>query len=285
MKNVLWLAALSLGMALTLSAGAADEKPTNLARNGDAETGTLDNWAGFDKAVTEGVHSGKFCFERKAYAPIQSADLIPIKPEKTYTLSGWFRSIGKEPSMIYFGYIPCDENKQVIEPQMVNPVAGTETTLFADTKRGDKVVKIASGAKWQALPYAFIAFDADDSGNYTDLPNRRLSSMGILKAEDKGQYWELQLQEVCGQEYAAGTKVREHLAGATYIYNAAPGMGINPTWGCCTGVIKGVAKSGIPMDHWWPGTKYARILILANHVQKDTADLLVDDIVLTESDK
>ncbi len=267
------------------SVPADDQKPAGLVKNGDAENGTLENWKGFDKAVAEGVHAGKFCFERKGDAIVQSVEMVPINPDKIYTLTGWFRSAGKEPSTVYFGYTPFDAQKQWIEPQFVNPIAGTETTLFADTKRSDTTVKIADGGKWQVTPWAYIAFDVDASGNYVDLPNRRLSNMGVLKVENKGQYWEVQLKEACGQEYAAGTKIRLHMAGAVHIYNVLSGNGVNTNWASASATIKGVVKSGIPMDHFWPGTKYVQILILANYAQKDTADLLVDDIALTESDK
>jgi len=269
-------AVLALGRA-TCAADTTD----NMVNNGDAETGTLGNWKGFDKVVSEGAHSGKYCFSRKGYAVVTSKELMPVDPRKTYVLSGWFKSVGQGQSLIYLGYVPLDEKKKVILPDYVTYIPGTETTLAEDCRKDDTVIKIVNGAKWISGQYMRIAFDVDDSGQRGDLPNANISSRNITKVENKDDYWAVSLKAKCGRAYPAGTKVREHKSGATFIYNAASRKPVPSEWKQFTGRIKGLGKSGVTYKQWWPGTKYAQVLILANFMQGKEFEVLVDDISVT----
>lgn len=283
------VAALAIGIGLGQFA-VAQEGAANLVKNGDAEMGTLDNWAGFAKVVSEGAHSGKHCFSVAGSAQVLSKEFIPIDTSKTYVVTGWFKSTGKAPSHVYLGVAPFDEKKQPIRPYHVFCIAGTETTLAEACKPEDTVLKIANGAKWKTVPYACVAFDVDDSGQLKDLPNRNLSNtavpgFGVENVEDKGGYWAVQLKTKCGRAYPAGTKVREHISSATYIYSAASRKPVPLAWTEFKGQIKGVAKGDLPMNQWWPGTKYAKLLILANFEQGADFSLLADDLALTPVEK
>lgn len=275
---------LSLVLMLTPAAGFAQEA-ANLVKNGGAEAGTLDNWHNFSKVVSEAPHSGKFCFLRQGDAMVSSRELIPIDPSKTYVLTGWFKSVGKKPSRIYLGCFLYDARKTRICPHEVQCIAGTETTLVEACKKEDTVLKIADGAKWTTKGRSCVAFEVDDSGNYADLPNRKTTNFGITKIENKGDHWEVHLAKKCNLAYPAGTKVRKHVGGS-WMYSAAAAANVPAKWTQYTGPIKGVATQGAPTGQWWPGTKYVRILLLANHgpTGKD-AELLVDDISMTISDE
>ncbi|MBM4045063.1 MAG: hypothetical protein FJ279_08115 [Planctomycetes bacterium] len=279
------VATLTLGVALGQLASAQ-----SLVKNGDAETGTLDNWVGFTKVVAEGAHSGKHCFSVTGAVQVMSKEFIPIDTSKTYVVTGWFKSAGKAPSQIYLGVAPFDEKKESIYPYHVFRIAGTETTLADACKPEDTVLKIANGAKWNTEPYTCVAFDVDDSGQLKDLPNRNLSNanvpgIGVEKVENKGGHWAVQLKGKCGRAYPAGTKVREHVSGATYMYSAAARKPVPMAWTEFKGQIKGVAKGDLPADQWWPGTKYAKLLILANFEQGAEFSLLADDLTLTAVEK
>ena len=232
--NGMVLAALALVVVLGQSA-AAQGQQANLVKNGDAETGTLDNWDGFAKVVSEGAHSGKHCFSVANSVQVMSKEFIPIDTTKTYVVTGWFKSTGKAPSQIYLGCAPFDEKKESIYPYHVFCIAGTETTLAEACKAEDTVLKIANGAKWNTAPYTCVAFDVDDSGQLKDLPNRNLSiyvdpGIGVEKVENKGGHWAVQLKAKCGRAYPAGTKVREHVSGATYMYSAASRKPVPTAW-------------------------------------------------------
>lgn len=277
------LGVLALVMILAPTVPAAEE--ANLIKNGDAETGSLDNWGGFTGVVSEDVHGGNHCFSRRGNGTVLSRELIPIDPGKTYTITGWCKSVGTGPSKLYFGCAPCDENRKAIPPEHVICIPGSETTLFEACDKADTVIKIANGEKWQLIVHGRIAFEVDDSGNYEDLPNGKLSSSGMTKVENKGDHWEVHLKKPCGQSYAAGTKIREHISGGTYMYSAASNTKVPMEWTQYTAKIKGEAKHGYSGTQWRRGTKYARIMLLANYQQKKEFELLVDDISMTASDE
>ena len=270
-------------LAALVSVATAADEPVNLVKNGDAETGTTENWTNFTKVVSEGAHGGQHCFSRVGRTTILSKEPIPIDPEKTYVLTGWFKRTSKEPTYVYLGYRPLDEKKRQIAPVHVTALPGTETTLVEACKKDDTVLKVADASKWKTHKHRVVAFDIDDSGAFADLPNRNVTGYGITKLENKGDHWEIHLKKKCGRVYPAGTKIRCQSSGGTYIYNAAAYKDPGTEWKQFTGRIKGVAKQGAPSTAWWPGTKYAQILILANYGSKKGDEVLVDDISMTEA--
>jgi len=196
-------------------------------------------------------------------------------------LTGWFKSAGAAPGLIYFGYAPLDKKKQGIGSYHVLCAAGTETTLAEPCKKEDTVIKVTTGSKWKTGIHYCVAFEADDSGQFTDLPNRKVTGLGVTRVENQGDCWAVHLKRKCGRSCPAGTKVREQQASNTFLYNAASRKPAGMEWTQFTGRIKGVAKTGIPVNQWWPGTKYAQILILANFNQGKEFELMVDDVTLT----
>ena len=255
---------------------------TNLIKNGNAESGNNANWSKTVRMSSGSQHGGKYCFKRAGFIKVFSSQLIPVQQSKIYTLSGWFRSIGKIKSKIYFGYVPYDADKQQIFPRHVGVIPETETTLVEACKPEDKILKIKDGRKWKKLKFACVAFEVDNSGKYKDLPNRNVTQLGIKKISRGKGFWEVHLNKACGKAYPADTPVREHNSGGTYIYNAANNRIVPEKWTQYTNAINGWwAKSGISSEKWWAGTKYVRIMIMVNYGQKNTARLLWDDLSLT----
>ncbi|MBU0477067.1 LamG domain-containing protein [bacterium] len=256
-----------------------------LLENRGAEEGTTDHWSGFDGVTADTTHSGTYAFYHDLTGSALGIDYIEIDTtNKTYYLSGWAKAYGGDGSVgkLYLGYIPYDENKVQIGPQHVLPyAAGTETTLYEACGTDSTIIKIVDGTNWGVYIYACVAFDVDDSGSYNDLPNRNVSNYNITRVEDMGIYWEVEFNTTCGQSYSAGTKVREHKAGSTYIYNAASNADVDTgVWTEYSGTITGELVSGIsPVTQWWSGTKYARVIMLLNS-GKPTHSMVVDDFSL-----
>lgn len=258
---------------------------TNLVKDGDAESGTLAHWKGFNKVASEAPHSGKFCFSCRNNRHVIGKEFLPIDPNKTTTLTGWFKSAGATKSRLYFGYALYDAEKKLILSRQVNCVPGTETTLAEACAKDDMVVKIATGSKWTLSSNACVAFAVDDSGEYADLPNRKLSGTGITKVENKGDHWEVHLKKKCDQAYPVGTKIREHVAITGYAYTAASSKHVPQEWTQYSGIINSMSKNSSPKKQWWPGTRYVKIVLLANYQQRKDTELHVDDMSMTVSDK
>ena len=255
----------------------------NLVKNGDAETGSITNWPKDVKLSEDSPHGGNYCFKVLGYKTVFTSELIPIEEGKVYTLTGWFKSTGAIRSKIYFGYAPYDEKKRLIGPSHVDFYPKSETSLVEACKKGDMILKIKDGNGWKTSSYGCVAFEIDGSGKYSDLPNRNLSSFGIKEVVAKENFWEVHLAKPCVKAYPAGTLVREHKSAGGYIYNAAFGKIVPDEWTKYTGIIKEWAKHGCSATKWWAGTKYVKILIIANYGQKKDAELLFDDITLTAS--
>jgi len=280
MKIMKLLLVVAVGAFLFLG-GMTSYAQENLIKNGDAETGNITNWSKTVKLSEGSPHGGNYCFKVLNQKSPRSSQLIPIEEGKTYTLTGWFKSTGAIKSKIYFGYAPYDENKQPISAFHVTVYPKSETTLVEACKKGDMILKIKDGNGWKTSSYGCVAFEIDGSGKYSDLPNRNLSPYGIKEVVAKENFWEVHLAKPCGKEYPEGTLVREHRSGNGYIYNAASGKIVPDEWTKYTGIIKEWAKYGCSATKWWAGTKYVKILILANYGQKKDAELLFDDITLT----
>jgi hypothetical protein len=220
----------------------------------------------------------KLCFPCKGPTTIKGSEWITVDPIKRYTLTGWFKSVGKEPSNLYFGYMCFDADKRLIAPEHVSVVGATETTLYEDCKKEDTLLKVAHAFKWKEDPHACIAFEVDDSGKYADLPNRNLSGFGIIKLEEKDGYWEVRLNEPCGRAYPAGTKVREHFAGPAYLYCAASAQSVPAEWTQYSGSVTGLSVAGAGNARWWQGTKYAKLVLLLNSEQNEDCIVLVGSL-------
>jgi len=244
--------------------------------NGDAEKGTTGGFSPITDVSTD-AYSGAYSFKRDGYTTILSNNLIPIDELRNYQLEGWFKSIGTTNSILYFGFAPYDGNKEFISRNTVNPILGTETELYESILEGQNIVKInsckdASGnIKWISNSlYEHMAFNIKD--NYEDLPNRDLSNIDIIGVTDFGSYCEVKFKTSVGKSYPAGTRVREHAWSENYIYCGAGGAIIPNTWtkypiiaSNCN--VKGIRAAGSNCGYevWWKGTKYAKVLMLANY--------------------
>ena len=206
--------------------------------------------------------------EIKGVKWIFSKEAIKIEPDKTFKLSGSFKKTGNAPTgeVFYLGFCPLDKNKQVIQAYSVNVIPDTDTELTTAIAKGDKVLKVKNAENWKTESYIFPAFKTEPS--YSDLPNSNVALVSLTKIEKKTDCYEVTLSSPYnGDEYPAGTKVRQHAAGGYMYVIVERGM---DDWVSVDGQVKGRAKSGAPADKWWPGCEYVRIIAGANnHDMKD----------------
>jgi hypothetical protein len=238
-------------------------------------------WNGKGTNLTEPAAKDGNSLLLKGNGIVFSKAIVSIDPAKTYQVSGFFKAVpGSKEGRFYLGVQPFTSDNVWIPPCQVNPVAGTDTELTEPCKPEDKVIKIKSGSGWEQGPFYFIAFNTDNSGSYTDLPNSTLSKIGFIKVENKGAVTEVTLKSPCGQEFPAGTKVRVHRDGSTFMYAASANNILAPAeWTELKGVIKGENPSGVKTGVWHKGTRNAKIIILG--VSPDL-ELLFKDVKLEE---
>jgi len=211
---------------------------------------------------------------------IISKKFTPVKAGQKYILSGSFKSLGKSPSKIYYGFICYDKKKQQISTFHSNVITNSATVLAKACKKGDKTLVIKANKKWKKGRYA-VAFNAKD--NFSDLPNREIVYR-VVKVIPKGADMELQFSAPVKKAYPAGTKVRMHSSSyGSYIYTAACGTAMPKTWKVC----KGSATLGKPGQMGWnilrPGTAFVKVVILPNYAKKKDEKLAFKDLKLTVS--
>ena len=203
-----------------------------------------------------------------AFTNLFSKQVIKIDPAKKYRISGEFCLKGGKPVSLFFGFIPYDKNKAQV---LANTVLGnnkTLTTVAADAKKGDKVIKVKDASKWNVKSqYSYIVFNAAE--DYSDLPNRNSVRTAVPNAKQAGEVWEITLKTPLKADIAAGTAVRQHFDGGTYIYTAGSFKTLG-VWKTRTGTISGIAASGAPSNKFWKGTETVRVLILALNGDKQS---------------
>jgi hypothetical protein len=264
------------GVATLVSVFAYAEESKNLLVNGNASDG-LNNWENIGKVVDGGPDGAK-CFEVTGSKCIYSSELIPVDTNSSYQLIGWFKSGNDKENQVYVGLRLLDANKHLIDSTSVTVLAKSETDLSADAKKGDTVIKIKNASAWEPFfqnKYLTIAFDADDSGEYKDLPNYKCYN--ITNLEKKNDLWEASLAKPLSADFTAGTKVRAHQTSGHYMYAFAMKKNLSD-WTKYNGIIKPMVKSGSPGQTFWAGTKYVQVLILANWGQKDNETLLFSNL-------
>jgi hypothetical protein len=261
----------------------------NLLKNGDAETGDTSGWIGFaSTAATTHEGANAFVLDGEKGGPTAlSVALISVDPNARYELSGFFMS-EEGTANVYLGFDCYDADKRQIASEQVTPIPGTETELREAANKGNKVLKIKNGSAWAfdpawTPPYGVVAFEVDASGACSDLPNRKLSPMGITAIRQVGGQWEVELANPMDADYPAGTKVREQRAEGAYQWLLAKDVGSQ--WVELKGAMSGESTAGQEPGKFWPGTRFVRVAIVnLNDKSNENPKVLVDDVVLHQAE-
>lgn len=81
--------------------------------------------------------------------------------------------------------------------------------------KGAKSLTVKDASKWKKGKHDYVAFNAKN--DMSDIPNFELAGK-ITKIEKTGDVYTISFARPLRKAYPAGTKVRQHRAGGTYIY-------------------------------------------------------------------
>ena len=118
---------------------------------------------------------------------VETKELIRIDPRKKYRLSAEIETA--VPAEYYIGLIPYDGERRQIESVHFHIRPGTETTLLKLCKVQDTVLLVDNASKWVPGKGSAVVFDADDSGNYNDLPNFNIAREVVSKTKQPDGSW------------------------------------------------------------------------------------------------
>ena len=164
------------------------------------------------------------------YLAVKSKKMIPIEAGKKYVFSGEFRMINtpaKAP-ILYFGFFPMTADGKEISYLSVTSAAKNLAEVAKDVKVGDTSITLKGAESWKPSVYHRIVFNARE--DKSDLPNFDIAPIPDwtkLKKNADGTievFFKKPLTKAC----AAGTKVRLHSAGASYVYAGSRKM--NNEW-------------------------------------------------------
>ena len=212
---------------------------------------------------------------------LRSQTPFAVDPAKKYTVSGEFRFPGTTPGAFYLGLMPLNEKNRPISPENIHVIPGTETTLAAPAAAGDKSIKVADAEKWDnKRSYCAVAFDVKD--DCADLPNMVCAGMKQGSLKKNGNVWEIELAKPLAKAFAAGTRVRQHLSGGTFIYSTLRRKkDITGDWQKFSGTITGLTKNTRSDSKFWPGTAKAYVIVLTTGGSDDSVlefrDLKVEE--------
>ena len=212
------------------------------------------------KQVTQGENS--LSVKGKGFY-LFSAKTLTLDPEKKYKISGEFRlSEGEGGGNLYLGFAPYDANGKPIRAVSVNAAPKTDTVVAKAAAAGDTVIYVKDASKWDAkTAFGYIAFDTKP--DYSDLPNNDLIAVPKGGFEQEGDLWKVTLKTPLSKEIAEGTNVRQHRAGAAYIYTAHKAGIPQGEWITLSGTTAGKASEfGTSRFKLWAGTASVRVLIM-----------------------
>lgn len=168
---------------------------------------------GGSSIYTAEAASGSACYLSKGPARLTTLKRVAIKPHQKYQASLKVKAIGSAPAELYASWVCYDENGKIIPSHAFHSVPNSMSELAAPVKKGDKVIKIKSNAKWKAHGAYRVAFNAKDDSS--DLPNNDVAG-NITKVTANGDIMEVTLSTPAPVDCEKGSKVRIHLAGGDF---------------------------------------------------------------------
>lgn len=235
-------------------------------------------------SVTLETSGGDTFYQRAGQATITSSRLIPVDTEKSYRIQGRFRSAGQNQSRLYYGLVPYDEHGERIDVWQVRRF-GTDGVI--SDYDSSSITTTTSMSGWQEPTTAgymrHLAF-------YFDGETNRLPDI-VLRDNTNGQYTETSgnvitlsaglPSSVTDQIVLGTTIVKNHANGGSYIYCGASNVLVPHEWTeYGKDNLTGEVFSG--SSTFWTGTRYVRLLLLANHQQSSDHVLQIDELFFEE---
>jgi hypothetical protein len=157
-----------------------------------------------------------FATTPKSYPVYSLKKKIKVDPAKKYKVSAKVKQLGENPALVYIGFIPYDAKGRVIDPKCgSNNTKGSLTALTAPIAKGATTLTVKDASKWKKGNHHYVALNAKE--DMSDIPNFELAGV-ITKIEKTGDVYTISFKTPLGKAYPAGTTVRQHRSGGTYIY-------------------------------------------------------------------
>lgn len=164
------------------------------------------------------------------YSQIRSKEFIPVTAGKKYVVSGEFRLVDPPANLptLYFGFFPYTADNKMIPFVSIYPIYKKLLVLAKDVKAGDKSIVLKEFAIERPAIHGRFVFNAKE--DKSDLPNFDVTPAADwtkTKRNADGTV-EVTFKGAINKSYPAGTVLRLHTAGSSYVY--AGGRKIGSEW-------------------------------------------------------
>ena len=207
----------SIILGVALLAGSLLAEEPNLLKNGDFSMGPV-NWVTTGEVVEE-KEAGALKLDAKNNRAI-SRQPIPVEPGASYRISAVI-SADKPLNQVLIGLIPLDaRNRQIVFRNADGALFNTQTTLAEPFEKGTNTLALAENPVWQEVwnkkKAHNVAFNVKE--DKSDLPNFTLMQIKNIATENGKTIVTLRIPTKVA--YPAGTAIRIHCDGSTYIYTS-----------------------------------------------------------------
>lgn len=231
-------------------------------------------WHPDDRSVAEAWEGGPLQIEAedgelyyvltKVPNNVRTKQPIPIERDKTYEISGWFRSGDPDfLARVLLDVVFLDQDGAAIDPRSVWPITG-ESRLAADLAADSTEVRVVA-SDWE-LPErgAVLVFDAAE--DQSDLPNT--SYVQVREVTTVDGIYHITLARPAETAYPAGTMVRIH----RYLdYPRTSEDHIPTEWTRYSFRIAAEPPQGSRNNNYfWPGAESMRIIVRNNPRRRET---------------
>jgi len=265
--------------------------------NGDFDYIGATGWPAQMTLFTTDSHSGGNSSIVTDRNTIISTDYIPYEDyNDNVSIEFFAKSVGSSglESRLYAGFVGYDKDKNVINLNNVQYFANTDTTLAADLRPGDTEVQLTSGANWRNYsgnPWYYRTIGFWNTGDYPDHTYTRTLGYYNITA---GNTLILCSYSSCnvpapwtGPMIPAGTAVANMYGSSNYSYavGITSPSDVPTAWTNYNGTANGWNYGpSISRRELRYGTKYIRVVFLANYGQNSTFSTLFDDIKVRITD-
>ncbi len=206
--------------------------------------------------------AGNYAFCWRGQSMMIFSDWMPVDTNRTYELSGWFKSVENPYKGLIFGVVFADDQKRQMQHVNCFSFKGSQTELAKSCHPDNRVIWLKDASNWKPGASYVMAFGADENMYTPDVSPR-----GIETVQQQDDIWKVVLSNSCGVEYPAGSTVTENFPGNNGAFLAS--TEISDDWTEWKGEIG-------PKD-WWPGVAYAKIALYGLRRGDTQNTLLMDD--------
>ena len=205
---------------------------------------------------------------------LMSRSLFEIFDNSIVKLKGEFRSVGKTPSILYFGLKCLNKNKEEITSQQINRI--NEPLLIKSIDVGNNTIILDNKPKnWinsekpddqRYRQYIGIYYD----GNTEHLPDDLIISPAFNTIEhEKIQLNQPIPPDIVEKIIPLKTKVMNHYGSSTYDYSVAGGISVPTKWTPYFATYQEYSNgNGDIRNKFRPTTKFICPVLLCNYYQK-----------------